>query len=40
MSISHLGLTKNISERAFGKSIKTISAAGAGTYQMFNGFTA
>jgi hypothetical protein len=32
MSISHLGLTKNISEQAFGKSIEIVQAAGAGMY--------
>jgi len=30
MSISHQGLAKSISEKAFGKSVETISAAGAG----------
>jgi hypothetical protein len=34
MSISHLGSAKNISEQAFGKRIETISAAGAGAYQL------
>jgi len=36
MSISHQGLAKNISEKAFGKSITTISAAGAGGYQLLH----
>jgi len=34
ISISHQGLAKNISEKAFGKSVETISAAGAGVYQL------
>jgi hypothetical protein len=38
MSISHQGLAKNISEQAFGKSVKTVYAAGAGVYQLFNTF--
>jgi hypothetical protein len=38
MSISHPGLAKNISEQAFGKSLKIISAAGAGMYILFNMF--
>jgi lactate dehydrogenase-like 2-hydroxyacid dehydrogenase len=38
MSISHAGLAKNISERAFGKNLKIISAAGAGMYILFNMF--
>ena len=36
MSISHQGLAKNISEKAFGKNIETISAAGAGVYQLLH----
>jgi hypothetical protein len=36
MSISHQGLAKKISEQAFGKSIETISAAGAGVYQLLH----
>jgi hypothetical protein len=30
MSISHPGMTKNISEQAFGKNTEIVSAAGAG----------
>jgi hypothetical protein len=36
MSISHQGLAKNISEKAFGKNITVISAAGAGGYQLLH----
>jgi hypothetical protein len=36
MSISHQGLAKNISEKAFGKNVETISAAGAGVYQLLH----
>jgi hypothetical protein len=36
MSMSHQGMAKNISEKAFGTSIKTISAAGAGVYQLLH----
>jgi len=36
ISISHQGFAKNISEKAFGKSIETISAAGAGVYQLLH----
>jgi hypothetical protein len=38
VSISHAGLAKNVSKQAFGKNLEIISAAGAGTYILFNMF--
>jgi hypothetical protein len=36
MSISHQGNARTISEQAFGESMQTINAAGAGVYQLLH----